>query len=257
MVADERERQRSPPRGPRARRAEREGGLLGREAVELADGEVKPNYRSLGPRVGSRKVSAWRRDPGARPRDGGGRERPRRADARRRPRQGGSRWVADDLSLVMLPRGAISSRARPTTPSRCELDLDDDCAARVSPGRSCTRSRTLARRRPRGRGSHRAVALRGQRASRRGTRVRGLRGRRDAGRQARTQRRDAEHAHVETARIDGSDSASRSRGLPLSDLLDLCGRGQLDSPSGWFFAPCAVLDLPHPVLLGQDHHRRR
>ena len=116
------------------------------EADELGSYEVKPNYRTLGPRFGKRDAAGRGRHRGARPR-----ARRRRAARGARPsghhRRHDHELAADDLHARDAARStATSSSARARTPSRSSSCSTTPCAARASPARSSTRSRTPARR---------------------------------------------------------------------------------------------------------------
>ena len=281
VVADERERARDrAARGAGARRAEREGrSPTSSEAEELADYEVKPNFRTLGPRFGARMREAAAAiaalDPAARR----GRLRPRRARRRSTSTASEEALGADDLSLVMLPREgyqlerqanyAVALQARPRRRAAC---------ARASRARSCTRSRTRARApasRSRTGSSWRFAATSGLLERR--APARRLRRRRDARRAAcSSTARALDGAHTETARIDGSELeialrrarldrlAAGSLASPASAASGLrrraSGRGELDaSPScgarGRPRSPCTQVSSVRITIGGDDRHR--
>ena len=116
-----------------------------READELGSYEVKPNYRSLGPRFGKQMPQVAAAVAALEPahvaaalRDGG-----RVGDQRRRPRPRARRRRPDarDAAARGLParaRGLARRRARAASSTR-------SCGARASRARSCTRCRTRAR----------------------------------------------------------------------------------------------------------------
>ena len=116
------------------------------QADELGSYEVKPNYRTLGPRFGKAMPQvaaavealdpAHVADGAARGADG------RRRDRRPRPpARPPTTWCSRCARST-----ATSSSARARTRSRSSSRSTTRCAARASPARSCTRSRTRARR---------------------------------------------------------------------------------------------------------------
>ena len=81
------------------------------EAEELADYEVKPNFRVLGPRFGSRMPEVAKAIAALDPAEVAGCARPRRERRRSRSTASEESLGAEDLSLVMLPRGGLPARA--------------------------------------------------------------------------------------------------------------------------------------------------
>ena len=117
------------------------------DEAELVSYAVKPNYRSLGPRFGKRMpqvaAAVEALDPAHVAEVMG--ERRRGRDQRRRRRAQPS---APTSSPSPCSRSrATRSRPKPATPSPCSSSSTTSCAARASPARSSTPSRTPARRR--------------------------------------------------------------------------------------------------------------
>ena len=118
------------------------------EEAELVSYAVKPNYRALGPRFGKRHAAGRRRGCGAR------RRRTSRARWPTAARSGSSIDGTDHtLGARRHDPGAAAarrlsrSRPRPATRSLCSWRSTRSCAARASPARSSTPSRSPAKRR--------------------------------------------------------------------------------------------------------------
>ena len=116
------------------------------EADELGSFELKPNYRTLGPRFGKHMPQVA--------------EAVAALDAATRPqtlREGGevhiaidgrsTRWAATTCRWCCSRWTATRWSAPAPTPWRWTSSWTTSCAWRASPARSCTRSRTRARRR--------------------------------------------------------------------------------------------------------------
>ena len=164
------------------------------QAEELGSYEIKPNYRSLGPRFGklmpqvAAAIEAL--DPahvaGARARGHAGRRERRRPRSRPRPR----RPPARDEAARRLP-----ARARGLARGGARAPARRRAAPRGARARGRPRGAERAQgRRPRGRGPHRAAARRRRRAARRRACPRGLPQRRDAGADGRLRRRRRQRA---------------------------------------------------------------
>ena len=115
------------------------------DEAELVSYAVKPNYRSLGPRFGKQHAAGRRRGRGAR-------RRPRRRGDRRGRRDRDQRSTATTTPSAPTTSPspcsrsrATRSRPRPATPSPCSSSSTTSCAARASPARSSTPSRTPAK----------------------------------------------------------------------------------------------------------------
>ena len=96
------------------------------EAEELVDYEVKPNFRALGPRFGSRMPEAAKAIAAAGPRRGRGRAS---TVARASRSQVGGKEESlgpEDLSLVMLPRGGYQLERQANYAVALKVDLDEE-----------------------------------------------------------------------------------------------------------------------------------
>ena len=232
IVADERERAVDrPPRGPRARRAEREAGLLrqrgGRARRLRGEAELplaRPALRVQDVELVTSAIEAL--DP---THVAAALDRGESVDVAVNGRE--ESLGPDDLSLVMLPRGGY----------QLERQANYAVALRARPGRRAAprgdRSRGRARdperpqgRRPRGRGPDRAGAVGRRGPARRGRATTPTTSR--ARRWPRGSTLDGAtptDAHVETTRIEGSElgiSLKRS-GRSLISSISAAG-GQLD-----------------------------
>ena len=176
------------------------------EAEELADYELKPNYRTLGPRFG-KKMTRWR-------------ERSRRsipATSRPHSTAASPSTIAvdgreeslgpDDLSLVMLPRGGYQLERQANYAVALKLELDEELR-REGVAREVVHAIQNARK---GAGleveDRIELALSGDSGLLDAVREHArLRRRRDAGHEARPQRRDAERrAHRDRPASSGSE----------------------------------------------------
>ena len=116
------------------------------EADELGSYEVKPNYRTLGPRFGKRMPQVVSGARGARPgarRRGAARGPHRRRRARATARTTSS--APDDLQLAMQPLEGYQLEREGSHAVALELELDDELRRAGWRARSSTPCRTRAR----------------------------------------------------------------------------------------------------------------
>ena len=159
---------------------------------ELVTHQVKPNYRTLGPRFGKLMPAGRSRRRGARPRPCGGGD-PRRAPDRDQLDGRDHTLEPQDLSLVMQPLEGYEVEAESGRAVALALELDPELVREGLRARSCMRSRTRASEAGPGRlGPDLARARRRPRAARGRARARGLRRRRDARHRRRLRQRRRE-----------------------------------------------------------------